>query len=171
MYAVEDGKKDQEPFRSFLAATKDKLVYSEPGGVWLVESEHFWTLYDQYRDTSYAERLAWEAAQNLLPGECETDEECNLTAYLMTTGRYVKLYPHGSFISEALLDLDELVNSMIEFGSIASGETVGDAAATAEWKAAARKALASTRELVVSTDNPAKPHLLDRIDQLAKRFE
>ncbi|HQR40137.1 MAG TPA: SH3 domain-containing protein [Blastocatellia bacterium] len=171
MYAVEDGKKGQEPFRGFLASVKDQVVYSEPAGVWLVMSERYWKLYDAYRDTSYAEHIAWHAAENELPGECEGDEECTLTAFLQMEGRYITLYPKGEFVPDALKNLDELLNSLVEYGAISSVDRTVDNATTAQWKADARKALASTRATVELVDNPLKPSLLEKIAALDQKLQ
>ena len=171
MYSVEDDKRDQEPFRSFFAGVKSQLDYSDPAGVWLVRSELFWKVYEACRDTSYAEQAAWYAAENELPGECEGDEECHLSAFLMTTGRYIKLYPRGQYVPDALKDLDELLNSLVQYGAISSGEFEVDAATNAQWKTAARKALASTRETVLLTDSPLKATIVDKLDALDKKFQ
>ena len=38
---------EKEPHKSFIKANKKKIVYNEPAGRWIVQSEAFWNLRDK----------------------------------------------------------------------------------------------------------------------------
>lgn len=99
-------RRDQAPYKEFLRAHEKSVVYSEPSGEWLVASNRFWDLHKKYAAaTPIADRVAWEAAQNSLPGECEGYVNCYLFAERMTNGEYLRLHPTGAKSVEALTNL------------------------------------------------------------------
>ena len=93
---------DGPPYKSWTDEREKEIVYSEPAGQWYVHSNVFWSLQTKYKDLPVAERIAWEASQTPLPGECEGYLPCYLYKETVTSGRYLKLYPRGAHADAAL---------------------------------------------------------------------
>jgi hypothetical protein len=94
--------RNQEPYREFLRRHQSEVVYSEPAGEWLLHVETIWSLYDRHRASSSADAVAWEAAENTLPGECEGYPPCELAALDMLYGEYLRRQPRGEHAEEAV---------------------------------------------------------------------
>ena len=103
--SVPQGRAEENPYRAFLKANEKSVVYSEPSGEWLVVSNLFWDLRKKHEKSPLADQIAWEAAQNPLPGECEGYVNCYLFYARMTTGEYLSLFPNGKHNLQALTDL------------------------------------------------------------------
>src|SRR5919199_5581984 len=69
--AISIEQHDNPTYKQWVAERDSEIVYSEPAGQWFVRADLFWDLQKKYRDLPVAERIAWEAAQTPLPGECE----------------------------------------------------------------------------------------------------
>ncbi|MFN0141127.1 MAG: hypothetical protein ACKVQW_13695 [Pyrinomonadaceae bacterium] len=93
---------DKEPYRSLLKRNDKDIVYSDPSGEWYVVSRRFWDLEKKYRKLAIADRIAWSAAENPLPGECEGYVPCYLGAIRRTHGEYLKRYPRGRYSKKAV---------------------------------------------------------------------
>lgn len=96
-----DGTK-QEPYRTWLATHDADVVYSEPAGEWLMRTENLWRLHDEHRQTTSAEPLAWEVADNGLPGECEGYPPCYLAGLDLLHAEYLRRHPRGAHAAEAV---------------------------------------------------------------------
>ena len=106
-------KINQPPYKAFLAAQKDELVYSEPAGEYYVKSESFWDLAKKYKTLPIGERIAWEAARNPLPGECEGYLNCYLYFMKATHGDYLEQFPRGAHATESLKAISDLLVPII----------------------------------------------------------
>lgn len=95
-------KTNEKPYSDFLKAQEKSVVYSEPAGEWYANSNLFWDLHKKYESSPLADRIAWEGAQNPLPGECEGYVNCYLFYARMTSGEYLSLHPTGKNSLEAL---------------------------------------------------------------------
>jgi hypothetical protein len=84
-----------------IRADSSELVYGESQGQWFVRADRFWALHDRYRALPIAESIAWHAATQDLPGECEGDPTCLFGLAEMTAARYLALYPRGAHATEA----------------------------------------------------------------------
>ncbi len=115
--------KNNSSYKEFLEKYKEFLVHDEPSGSYMVKSEAFWKLCEKYKDLPIADRIAWEAAQNPLPGECELYIVCNLYYVRMTVAEYLRLYPSGSKAKEALKNLSDALESIIRARSDFQGPT------------------------------------------------
>jgi hypothetical protein len=104
-------KSERAPYHDWLKAHQQEIVYSEPSGDWLVRSKLFWDLERTYHGAPIAERIAWEAAQNSLPGECEGDVVCYFQTFNETEGEYLRLHPNGAHAGEVLKNLAEVLAS------------------------------------------------------------
>lgn len=97
-----------------LRVDSSEVAYGDPQGQWFVTAHAFWALRDRFRALPIAERIAWEAATQPLPGECENDPTCIFAVAEMTAGRYLSLYPRGTHAPAALRQLTELLGYVEE---------------------------------------------------------
>ena len=107
--AVPFGKGDEKPYSEFLKANNKNSVYSEPSGEWYVRSENLWELQKKHSKDAIAEEIAWTAAQNPLPGECEGYINCYLFVLRETDGEYLTLYPNGKYAEQSLKNVQALL--------------------------------------------------------------
>ena len=103
-----------EPYRSWLEAHDDIVVYSEPSGEWLIESELIWRLHDEHRRAAAAEAIAWLAVENRLPGECEGYVPCYASGLNRLEGEYLRRHPAGAHAAEALETVHEALTNALE---------------------------------------------------------
>jgi hypothetical protein len=158
--ALPTDKQDQPPYQGWIKANEPLIVYSEPGGQWMVKANAFWELAKQYRALAIGERIAWEAAKLPLPGECEGDPVCLLGALNLTSGKYLRLYPRGVHAEEAMKDIIESLSAGLDL--MKSAEPVA-----AEYKADALKEVTTLRTAIQSTASPSKARALE----LLKAYE
>lgn len=160
--------REQPPYKAFTTANSSRIVYSEPASQWMVKSELFWNLRTKYADLPIAERIAWEAAGNPLPGECEGYIPCHVYLALATDGEYLRLFPSGPHSGEALDGISELLGPIIEDLKTRSTYTgPSDASETAEL----RKNLGSLRAIVGKTTSPKSAVVLKQLGQLAEAYK
>lgn len=103
---------ETQPFAGFVAANKPEIVYSEPAGQWLVDSRILWSLSKEYSGFRVTDDIAWAAATNPLPGECEGFMSCTLSWVNMTLGRYLDEFPAGNHSADAQKNVVSILNSM-----------------------------------------------------------
>jgi hypothetical protein len=161
--AIPSDKQDQPPYKAWIKTNDASLVYSEPSGMWLVKSDIFWALQKKYAALPIADEIAWEGAKNYLPGECEGDISCNLIALNRMDGQYVKLYPKGAHIEEALASMIEVLEGLSE--SLKTAEKP----ATDERKYAV-KDLADLRASVTKTVSAKKAKALELLAQFERHY-
>ncbi|HEX8116191.1 MAG TPA: hypothetical protein VF521_02855, partial [Pyrinomonadaceae bacterium] len=147
----------------FLKAHGGELYHHEMAGQWAVKVDVYWELEKKYRGTPLGDRIAWDAANALYPGECESDEVCQFLRFEETRGRYLGLYPKGAHAAEALQDLKEAVASQELDASLKNKG--GDRYARQE-RDALRKALAELRAAVSKAEGADAAAILRRLDQL-----
>jgi hypothetical protein len=155
-----------QPQRDFHKAHKGEIYHHEFAGGWAVNPEAYWGLETKYRGTEVGDRIAWEAAQALAQGECESDEVCQFLGVHGTDGRYLGLYPKGAHAGEALQNIAAALTST-ELDASLKG-TGGDVYAAQE-RTALKKALTELRAAVSKADGPEKAAVLKRLDQLSPR--
>lgn len=107
--AVPFGKGDEKPYSEFLKANDKTVVYSEPSAEWYIRSELLWDLQKKYAKETIAEEIAWTAAQNPLPGECEGYINCYLFVLRETDGEYLDRYPNGKYAEQSLKNIQNLI--------------------------------------------------------------
>lgn len=105
--------KDQSPYRDFLKANEKAIVYSEPAGKFMVASNLFWELHAKYRKSVISDKIAWEAALNPLPGECEGYVNCYLFDMRMRFGEYLNYHPKGEKSLEALTNITNYLEPIV----------------------------------------------------------
>jgi hypothetical protein len=157
---------EKPPYKPWVAEHEPEIVYSEPAGQWYVRSERLWDLQQKYRALPIAERIAWEAAQTPLPGECEGYLPCYLYLQTETNGRYLKLYPGGAHADAALADLAEF------FGQVAEdlrGSNPVFEVPPAD-RADFRKSVAALREQLAPVPAARKARVAGLLDEVERRF-
>jgi multidrug resistance efflux pump len=131
-----------------------------------VKPEAFWELERKYRGTTLGDRIAWEAANALYPGECEGDEVCRFLRLQDTRGRYLGLYPKGAHAAEVLQEIKEaLAPEQLD----ASANRKGGNEYERQEQEALKKALAELRAAVSKAAAPEKADILRRLEQLSPR--
>lgn len=161
---TDDGGRLSHP--EFQKAHEREIYYHELAGRWGVKPEAFWELETKYRGTPLGDRIAWDAAQALYPGECESDEVCQFLRFQETEGRYLGLYPTGAQSAEAFQHVREALSSRQLDDSLKG--TSGDEYARQE-REALKKALAELRATLLKTNAPEKAEVLRRLEQLSPR--
>lgn len=99
---------------AWVEAHREDLVYSEPGGRWLVVAARYWELRERSGSLPVAEEAAWAAARAWLPGECEGYLPCSLGNLAGTDGRYLSLHPRGAHAGEALANVATFLDGVAE---------------------------------------------------------
>lgn len=161
--AIPFQRNPEQQYASWLKTHEARIVYSEPGGMWLVKSDGFWDLEKKYRTLPIGERIAWEAAQCGLPGECEGYLPCYFATMLMTEGEYLKLYPSGAHVGEAIGRIDGLLKS---FADDLNRQWLHEI--PKEDRHEFKKQIAELRSVLTKTANPNKTAVLKRLDQLSR---
>jgi uncharacterized protein YgiM (DUF1202 family) len=75
--AFPDNLRDKSPYREWLKAHAAEVTLNEFAGGYNLRSESLWKLEVKYHTLPIADRIAWEAAENPQPSDCEGDEVCN----------------------------------------------------------------------------------------------
>lgn len=162
--SVAPDERERSPYREFLKSHEQELYFHELAGAIAVRSDLFWALERKYHGTPAGERIAWEAAENLTPGECESDEVCQLFRLHETHGLYLGLYPTGAHAAEALGYYETALSSE-QVGELLRGR--GGDKYVVEQRAELRKILPEVRARVSKTNDPRKAAILKRLDSLA----
>lgn len=161
---IPPGEHQRPPYRDFYKAHEQEIYHHEFAGRWAVRPVVFWNLELKYRGSAVGDRIAWDAAQALRQGECESDEGCQFLALHDTEGKYLSLYPNGVRAREALQNIAQALSSEEVAGTLKSK---GGDRYLAEQRTALRKAIAELRTAVLKTTAPEKAAILKRLDQLA----
>ncbi|MBC7929268.1 MAG: SH3 domain-containing protein [Rubrivivax sp.] len=157
---------EKPPYIDWTKGRDAEIVYSEPAGQWFVRAGLLWELQKKYRDLSVAERIAWEAAQISLPGECEGYLPCYVSLETMTNGMYLKLYPRGAHTDAALRQIAEFLERVSE--ALSGSNPVFEV--PKEDRADFQKLVAELRAQVAPVTNAKKARLLRQLDDLAQHF-
>ena len=158
------GEQQDEPRKQWAAEHEPEIVYSEPSGEWYVRAELFWDLQVKYKDLPLAERIAWEAMQTPLPGECEGDVTCHLYYLSETSGKYLKLYPRGAHSADALKNVEETVNAVLEDSRAANHMYEVPSASDADF----RKTLSTLRGQLMPAATPRAARIVKQLDDIAR---
>ena len=161
------GKGDQNPYKDFIKANEDEIVYSEPSAQWYVRANSFWELHNQYKSLSIGEEIAWQAAQTQLPGECEGYVNCYLYNIRATDGEYLNFYPSGKYSKKALQNITYFLEPII--GDLKE-KAVYSAAADISDRADFNRYLAELRKIISKVPYLEKAKTLKQINQLGEGY-
>jgi hypothetical protein len=164
--AIPADQHENPTYKQWTTERDKEVVYSEPSGQWYVRAELFWDLQKKYRDLPVAERIAWEAAETPLPGECEGDLGCTLYYASATHGNYLKLYPRGAHAAEALAAVAETFKYVTD--DMCGTEHVYQV--PPEEKADFRKTVAALRGQLAAVGSPKSAELLKQLGEIEQHF-
>ena len=156
-----DGDSDKRTYREWLKAHESEVILNEFAGGYNLRSELLWDLEKKYHALPIADRIAWEAAQNPQPSDCEGDEVCGFFRTIPEI-KYLELYPAGAHTAEALSDLAEAITDDVITRANAKG---GDQYAVEE-QAALKKELTLLRRAVTKTSAVEKTELLQKLAKI-----
>lgn len=157
----------KQPYKDFTDKHTINIVYSEPSGQWYVRSDRFWSLAKKYQTLPIGERIAWEAARNQLPGECEAYLNCELFVMRATRGEYLQLYPKGEHAAEALKELSDFLQQIADD---AQKKQIYEAPADVSERAEFYKNLSELRTIVSRTGFFEKEAVLRQLDKIAEGY-
>ncbi|HEU4768930.1 MAG TPA: SH3 domain-containing protein [Pyrinomonadaceae bacterium] len=152
---------EKPPYREWYKTHAKDLVLNEFAGGYNLNSDVLWNLEAKYHTFPIADRIAWEAAQNPQPSDCEGDEVCG---FFVGSGEitYLSLHPNGVHAGEALRNLaagltDEVINS--------ANATGGDKY-DVEQRTHLLKLLNELRVAMAKTSAPEKSELLAKLQRI-----
>ena len=160
-------KRETTPYKEFLKNQDKEIVYNEPAGQWLVASNQFWNLHEKYKKSVVSDNIAWEAANNPLPGECEGYINCYLFDMRIRFGEYLNLHPNGKNAAEALKNMTDYLSPIVADSAskkIYNGPT--DLTDRAEFN----NLLAELRTIVARLPFVEKEKALQQIRQIAEAY-
>ena len=162
--AFPNNLQDKSPYREWLKAHGASVVQNEFAGGYNLRSDVLWNLETRYHTLPISDRIAWAAAENMEPSDCEGDEVCD---FFRSTGeiKYLNLHPNGAHAGEALKDLTEaLTDDVVNVANSNGGDQY-----QAEARTALRKELASLRAGLPKTSAPEKTELLKKLARITAR--
>jgi hypothetical protein len=165
--AIPFEKQSDEPYKTFTTKQEANAVYSEPSGAWYVRSDLFWDLAKKYKTLPVGEKIAWAAAENPLPGECEGYLNCYLYSLKVTHGKYLELFPRGAHARESLKTIGEWLQPFV--ADAKKKETYTGPSEVSE-KAEFYKAIADLRVRVSKTGLFEKDAVLRQLNQVAEGY-
>ncbi|HEX7332309.1 MAG TPA: SH3 domain-containing protein [Pyrinomonadaceae bacterium] len=160
-----DDQNNKSPYREWLKTHSAKVIRNEFAGGYNLRSDMLWDLEKKYHSLPIADRIAWEAAQNPIPSDCESDEVCG---FFRNEGeiKYLILYPNGAHAAEALTSVtDALTEEVIK---VANDQSNSDQYIV-EYRTQLRKIFASLRTTLAKTSAPEKTELLKKLERVSKR--
>lgn len=149
------------PYRQWHKAHASEVVLNEFAGGYNLRSEVLWALEAKYHALKIADRIAWEAAENLGPSDCEGDEVCD---FFVGSGaiKYLSLHPQGQHAAEALCNLTEALTDEV----IKTANGTGGNKYEVEQRTELRKSLTSLRAAVAKTTAAEKSELLKKLQRV-----
>lgn len=156
-----DNLREKSPYREWRRAHDAEVIHDEFGGGYNLRSELLWNLEKKYHSLPIADRIAWEAAQNPQPSDCEGDEVCH---FFRIEGeiKYLSLHPNGAHAAEALKNLtDGLTDDVINRANAKGGDRYA-----IEERTALRKSFATLRLALAKTSAPEKTALLNKLKRI-----
>ncbi len=160
-------KNEVAPYRDFLNSHDAAIVYNEPAGTYLVTANQFWDLHTKYSKSVISDSIAWEAAQNQLPGECEGYINCHLFDLRMRFGEYLNHHPNGVHSAEALTNITNYLEPIVADSNrkeVYNGPT--DVTDRAEFN----NLIAEMRTIVARLGYVEKERTLQQLRQIAEAY-
>ena len=160
-------RREIAPYKDFLKAQEKEIVFNEPAGEWLVVSNEFWNLHSKYKKLTVSDTIAWEAANNPLPGECEGYVNCYLFDMRMRFGEYLNLHPNGSRAAEALKNMTDYLSPIV---SDASQKTVYNGPTDVTDRAEFNSLLAELRTIIARLPFVEKEKTLQQLRTIGEAY-
>jgi hypothetical protein len=154
---------DRSPYREWLKAHAAEVIPNEFAGGYNMRSELLWRLEAKYHTLPIADRIAWAAAENEQPHDCEGDEVCHLFVFEGAV-KYLELHPNGAHAAEAVKNFDELLTDDV----IKRANHKGSDQYTVEERISLRKLSSSLRLALAKTSAAGKSELLKKLDRISR---
>ncbi|HSK73928.1 MAG TPA: SH3 domain-containing protein [Pyrinomonadaceae bacterium] len=167
LQAIPIEKMQENPYKNFTENYKNEIVYSEPSAQWHVRSDIFWQLHNANKDKPLGEEIAWQAAQNPIPGECEGYINCYLYLLRVTEGEYLNFYPNGKYSRQAVKNIGDLLEPIAADAKI---KQVYYAATDITDRAEFNRTLAELRTIISKLPFIEKQKALQQINSIAEGF-
>lgn len=161
-------KLNREPHKSFIRRNRKDITYSEPAGQWFVRSDRFWDLSKKYRTLPIADDIAWAAAENPLPGECEGYVNCYVYNITATYVAYLKLYPKGRSSKNALNKMSESLSFITDDITGKKGNYEGPAEASDRAELA--KMIGEIRNVLSGVSHAERGKVLSQLDIIGNAY-
>ena len=158
-------KLSENPFKNFLEANEKEIVYSDPSGQWLLRSDLLWQMHEKYKNLPISEEIAWTAAQNPIPGECEGYINCYLYLLRATEGEYLNFYPNGKYSLQALKNLTVFLEPIV---ADAKEKAVYTSASDISDRADFNRYLTELRAIISKVSHLEKSKTLAQIKQIGE---
>jgi Bacterial SH3 domain len=140
-----------------------EVIPNEFAGGYNLRSELLWNLEARYHTLPVADRIAWAAAENPQPHDCEGDEVCHFFVFSPAI-KYLSLHPNGAHAAEALKNLNEMLTDEV----IKTANGKGGDKYVVEQRTDLKKFLASLRLAVAKTSAPEKAQLLKKLARITR---
>jgi len=160
-------RRETAPYKDFLKAQEKEIVFNEPRGEYLVVSNEFWDLHNKYKKFTVSDTIAWEAANNPLPGECEGYVNCYLFDMRMRFGEYLNLHPNGSRAGEALKNMTDYLSPIV---ADAQAKAVYNGPSDVTDRAEFNNLIAELRTIVARLPFVEKEKTLQQLRQIAEAY-
>ena len=149
---------DKSPYREWVRTHSAEVVKNEFAGGYNLRSALLWNLETKYHTLPIADRIAWEAANNPEPSDCESDEVCD---FFVEEGniKYLNTHSTGAHVGEALKNLGEALTDQVI--DVANGKG-GDKYAV-EQRTMLRKSLADLRLALGKVSAPEKAEVMKKL--------
>ncbi len=108
-----------------------------------------------------ADKIAWTAAENTLPGECEGYIHCYLSVIRLTYGEYLTRYPKGMYSKQAV---QQIVYSLSHIANDVASQTKNYEGPTENSERA--EFTKAVKELTNILSNVAQPQAAKALSQL-----
>jgi hypothetical protein len=166
--AIPFGKGEQPPYKTFIKGHEKEVVYSDPSAQWYVRSDAFWELHNKFTALPVAEEIAWEAAQNPIPGECEGYVNCYLYLLRATDAEYLNFYPNGKYSKKALSNITNMLEPMV---ADINGKSVYTPPTDISDRAEFNRFLTELRTIISKMPDVEKAKTLQQINLLGEGYK
>ena len=157
----DDRRGDRSEYQEWRKAHAAAVIPNEFGGGYNLRSELIWDLEAKYHKLPIADRIAWAAAENPQPSDCEGDEVCHFFVFSPAI-KYLSLHPNGAHAAEALKNLNEMLTDEV----IKTANSRGGDQYAVEQRTDLRKLLASLRLAVAKTSGAEKTEVLKKLERI-----
>ena len=161
--AFPNERADKSPHREWLKAHAAEVIPNEFAGSYNMRTQLLWNLETKYHALPISDRIAWAAAENPQPHDCEGDEVCHLFTFADGV-EYLRRHPNGAHAAEAVKIFDELLTDDVIQRANARG---GDQYAV-EDRTNVRKLLSSLRLALAKTSAAGKTELFKKLDRISR---
>ena len=160
---VSESLLEKSPYREWYKAHAAEVIRDEFAGGFDLRTDLLWQLDRKYHTLPIADRIAWEAAQNPQPHDCEGDEVCHFFLYDGAI-KYLSLHANGSHAVEVIKGLTEALSDEV----IKRANSKDPDRYAVEERADLRKMVASLRLALAKVSASEKAELSAKLDRVVR---